>query len=99
MTGPRYIRSGSPVARQNASTHLFAVGQIVRMKSGLHLAAVKPSDTYRITARLPATGDLPQYRIRNEVECHERVMTQEMLEPLTTLRAGSTLMERTFGHG
>ena len=38
-------------------------------------------DIFRITAKLPPRGSSPQYRIRNDEERHERVTTQDDLEP------------------
>ena len=60
-----------------------------------------PADIYRITGTLPARGDSLQYRIRNDDERHERVTTQDSLEPVDMLQSGNgaTLIERTFGHG
>ena len=59
------------------------------------------AEIYRIIATLPPLGNSPQYRIRNYDERHERVATQDTLEPVRTLPAGNntTLIERTFGHG
>lgn len=59
--------------------HLFAVGQTVRLKGGFG-AFLKTSDTYRITGTLPPLGEVPQYRIRSDDECYERVATQDDLE-------------------
>jgi hypothetical protein len=58
-------------------------------------------DIYRITGKLPPRGDSLQYRIRNDDERHERVTTQDSLEPvdLSPTGDGATLIERTFGHG
>lgn len=86
--------------RRDAATHLFAVGQAVRMRRGLGGATLS-SDIYHITATLPPRGDSPQYRIRNDDERHERVITQASIEPLDMSRSGCgpTLIETTFGHG
>jgi hypothetical protein len=86
--------------RRDAATHLFEVGQAVRMKVGLGGSTLS-SDIYHITARLPPRGDSPQYRIRNDDERHERVTTQASIEPLAKSRSGCgpTLLETTFGHG
>jgi hypothetical protein len=56
---------------------------------------------YRITGTLPPRGELPQYRIRNDSERHERVATQDNLEPvnISSGSEGATLIERTFGRG
>jgi hypothetical protein len=80
--------------------HLFTVGQAVRLKGGFG-RPYQSADIYRITGTLPARGDAPQYRIRNDDERHERVMTQDSLEPVAISPAeeGATLIERTFGYG
>lgn len=92
----RTVRS----ARQEAPAHLFTIGQAVRLK-GSFVKPALPADIYHITGTLPARGDSLQYRIRNDDERHERVTTQESLEPVDMSQSGSgaTLIERTFGHG
>lgn len=95
--------SNQPATRQprrEAATHLFEIGQAVHLKKSF--ASMGPADeVYLVTARLPPRGDSFQYRIRNEAERHERVTTQDSLEPVRQTRAedGKTLIERTFGHG
>jgi hypothetical protein len=86
--------------RREAATHRFAVGQTVRLRRGFG-TATKTTEIYRITGTLPPREDSPQYRIRNDDERHERVTTQDSLEPVDTSPASedSTLIERTFGHG
>jgi len=86
--------------RRDAATHLFEVGQAVRMRVGLGGAKLS-SDIYHITGTLPPRGDSPQYRIRNDDERHERVITQGSIEPLAMSRSGCgpTLLETTFGQG
>ena len=55
---------------------------------------------YHITGTLPPSGGSPQYRIRNDDEHHERVTTQDRLEPVRMSSAdeGAMLIERTFGN-
>ena len=92
-------RNAHPV-RHEAATHLFAIGQIVRLKGGFGLQS-QSADTYRITATLPPQGDSQQYRIRNDAEHYERVATQDSLEGVHVSPAGSSgaLIEGTFGAG
>ena|SRR6185312_3691988 len=92
-------RSIRPIRRE-AATHLFSAGQAVRLRGGFGRPAL-PAEIYRITATLPPRGDLPQYRIRNDEERHERVTTQDNLEPVDVSQPddGATLIERTFGRG
>lgn len=92
-------RNARPVRRE-AATHLFAVGQAVRLKGGFGTFP-KTTEIYRITATLPPRGDSPQYRIRNDGELHERVTTQDSLDPVDASWPGDsiTLVERTLEHG
>ncbi len=63
-----------------AATHVFAVGQTVRLKGGYGIFASRFGDIYRVTATIPLRGDSLQYRIRNANEQHERVATEDSLE-------------------
>ena len=82
------------------ASHLFRVGQTVRMGSRF---GVSPStaEFYRVTATLPPRDNSPQYRIRSDEERHERVGTEDKLEAADSPKsgAGANLIERTFGHG
>ena len=100
MISTNSIRRTIRPARHEAPAHLFAIGQAVRLKGGFVRPALH-TDIYRITGMLPARGDSLQYRIRNDDERHERVTTQDSLEPVEMPQSGrlSTLIERTFGHG
>jgi hypothetical protein len=92
-------RSARPIRYEDAATHLFTTGQIVRLKGGVPPPS-QSANTYRITGTLPPRGDSPQYRIRNEDECYERVATQDNLEPVRTSPGSpSALVEETFGAG
>jgi len=90
-------RNARPI-RYEAATHLFAIGQIVRLKGGFGLQS-QSADTYRITGTLPPRGDSQQYRIRNDDERYERVATQDSLESVRISPAGPSgaLIEETFG--
>ncbi len=81
---------------RGTSSHLFAIGQSVRLKG--FGKPFSPMDTYRITGILPPRENSPQYRIRNDDERHERVITQDSLEPVhvSPTRDGTKLNERTF---
>jgi hypothetical protein len=96
MIAPRTSRSREPA--RDTATHRFAVGQAVRLKGGFGRPVL---DIYHITGTLPPRGDSLQYRIRNDDERHERVTTEDNLEPVSMSKAdaGATLIERTFGHG
>jgi hypothetical protein len=91
-------RNAHPIRRE-AATHLFTVGQIVRLKAGFALPS-QSVVTYCITGTLPPMGDSLQYRIRNDDEGHERVATQDSLKVVSTPAGPSgALIEGTFGAG
>ncbi|MGE0714129.1 MAG: hypothetical protein AB7P02_01695 [Alphaproteobacteria bacterium] len=98
MTAATALPRSRHPARRVSATHLFAVGQVVRLTGGF--GPVRPStDLYRITATLPPTGDSPQYRIRNAPERHERVTPEDSLAAVQASSAepGAALIEKTFG--
>ena len=98
MTITNDIRAPSAPAPRDPSLHLYGLGEMVRLKGGFGISADAGS-VYRITGTLPARGDSPQYRIRSDDERHERVATQETLEPIrkSATGTGATLLEKTFG--
>ena len=100
MNAPNLSRRTSRSLSPDASPHLYGVGQAVRLKGGF-MQRSQAANIYHITGTLPSRGELPQYRIRNDDERHERVATQDNLEPvrISSDREGATLIERTFGHG
>jgi hypothetical protein len=91
-------RSARPIQR-DATTHLFEMGQIVRLRGGYGVFTSRFGDIYRITGMLPPSGNLLQYRIRNDGELHERVATEDSLEPVLAAAPDDdeALRERTFG--
>ena len=92
-------RNARPIRYEEAATHLYMMGQIVRLK-GEGLVPSQSANTYRITGTLPPRGDSPQYRIRNDHECYERVATQDSLEPVRISPGfASALVEGTFRAG
>ena len=100
MTHTSARQPGARSIRPAPATHLFAVGQTVRLRGNFGTFP-KTTEVYRITGTLPPRGDSPQYRIRSDGERHERVTTQDSLEPVrpSQFSEGATLIERTFGHG
>jgi hypothetical protein len=74
------------------ATHRFAIGQPVRMRASW-TRTPSPSETFRVVATLPERDNFPQYRIRNDEERHERVITEDMLE---AIEAPASLAERHF---
>ncbi|TIP77512.1 MAG: hypothetical protein E5X63_39880, partial [Mesorhizobium sp.] len=67
---------------REAARHLFSIGQSVRLKGGFGTSP-KRGDVYRITATLPPRDNSFQYRVRHDDERHERVTTQDCLEPVS----------------
>ncbi|MBS3652571.1 hypothetical protein KEU06_28755 [Pseudaminobacter sp. 19-2017] len=100
MTAARTFQRHPRPIRRDPTTHLFTVGQAVRLKGGFG-RPFQSADIYRITGTLPPRGESPQYRIRNDEERHERVTTQDSLEAvgISPAEEGATLIERTFGYG
>jgi|SRR5437867_10035701 len=100
MTYASARQAGARSIRPAAATHLFALGQAVRLRGNFGTFP-KTAEVYRITGTLPPRGDSPQYRIRNDGERHERVTTQDSLAPVRPSQSGdgAILIERTFGHG
>lgn len=86
------------IARHDSAPHLYVVGQAVRLKGGF-AQPVQAKGVYHITRTLPPLGELPQYRIRNDEETHERLASQNELEAVNTTSGGGDLIARTFGHG
>ncbi|BCG86331.1 hypothetical protein MesoLj113c_24410 [Mesorhizobium sp. 113-3-9] len=82
----RFQQNARP--RTDTPSHLFAIGQTVRMKSrgGLLL---KTAELFEIKSRLPVKDGSPQYRIRSDQETHERVTTEDNLEPAGNPVAGN----------
>jgi len=100
MTTMSIQRRAGHTNRRAMPMHLFTIGQAVRLRGNFGTFP-KTSEVYRVTGTLPPRGDSPQYRIRNDEERHERVATQDSLEPIRPSQSseGATLIERTFGHG
>jgi hypothetical protein len=73
----RFQQNARP--RTDTPSHLFAIGQIVRMKSRSGLAQ-KTAELFQIKSRMPVKDGSPQYRIRSEQETYERVTTEDNLE-------------------
>jgi hypothetical protein len=74
--------------RTDTPSHLFAIGQTVRMKSRTGLVQ-KTAELFEIKSRLPVKDGSPQYRIRSEQETYERVTTEDNLEPVDTVVANN----------
>ncbi|RWM33109.1 hypothetical protein [Mesorhizobium sp.] len=100
MISIRSERPDSRLTRRESATHRYSLGQSVRLKRSFNTVQ-ESREIYQITARLPPRGDSRQYRIRSEAERHERMATEDSLEPVHASRndEGAVLLERTFGDG
>lgn len=99
MTATNFLRRKARPIRRETATHLFTVGQAVRLRSGFR-EPLRFAGIYHITGTLPPTGDSPQYRVRSDDEHYERVMRQESLEAVfVSAGENATLIEGTFGRG
>jgi hypothetical protein len=78
------IRLRETSNRLTMSSHRFAVGQTVRLRSTFGLSP-RTAEVYRITGRLPEKDRSPQYRVRSDQERHERVLTEDDLEAMPIL--------------
>lgn len=75
----RFQQQPGAQARAEKPSHLFAIGQIVRMKGKTGLAQ-NMAEIYSVKSTLPIKDGSPQYRIRSDNESHDRVTTEDNLE-------------------
>lgn len=73
--------------RPQPATHLFQVGQTVRMTRRFGYPP-GGGELFRVTGLMPARDDIAQYRIRNDGERHERVASEDSLEASGPQAAG-----------
>ena len=93
MTNPRIHYGRGCQIYPESATHIYIVGQQVRVKSSFQ----KLPKLFKITATLPPVGGDLQYGIRSDQENHERVTTQDNLEPVAEiLPADDVAAERIF---
>ena len=93
------MQRNAQAIQHGAPARLFDIGQAVRLKSGPGTGP-KTGEIYHVTRTLPPRGNSPQYRIRSDAEPHERVVTEDRLEPADMVSDGGLmLIERTFEHG
>ena len=64
---------------QNMATHNFAVGQALHFSPGLG-GGSKGKGRYKVVRQLPETGSIFQYRIKSEMDGHERVVREDQIE-------------------
>ncbi len=61
------------------ATHKFAVGQALQFSPSLG-EDPKRRGRYKVVRQLPQTGTMLQYRIRSEMDGHERVVREDQIE-------------------
>lgn len=98
MTIRSIPQHSAPAIDSEPTTHLFAIGQTVRLRGGYTVFTSRFGDIYQITGTLPPSGNSLQYRIRNEREQHERVATEDSLEIFRADEPSenTALVDRTF---
>ena len=64
---------------QNMATHKFAVGQALHFSPGPGEDS-KSKGRYKVVRQLPETGNMLQYRIKNEIDGQERVVREDQIE-------------------
>jgi len=63
------------------TTHKFAVGQALHFSPGPGEDS-KSKGRYKVVRQLPETGNMLQYRIKNEIDGQERVVREDQIERL-----------------
>lgn len=98
MTSSNILKKYTYAHDTGSSTHLFAIGQAVRLTGGYTSFSSRLGQVYHVTGRLPPIGNLLQYRIRSEAEQHDRVTTEDCLEliRMDEPSARATLADKTF---
>ena len=61
------------------ATHKFAVGQTLHFSPGLG-GDNKRQGRYKVVRQVPETGGIFQYRIKSEMDGHERVVREDQVE-------------------
>jgi len=64
---------------QNMATHKFVVGQTLHFSPGPG-GDSKGKGRYKVVRQLPETGGILQYRIKSEMDGHERVVREDQAE-------------------
>ena len=69
------------MVRDAMATHQFAVGHTVRFSPDPGQEHAK-GGLFKIVRLLPETGDVLQYRVKSEIDGHERVVREDQLARL-----------------
>jgi hypothetical protein len=89
---------GTRPTQSEPTTHMFTVGQAVRLKGGYGIPSSRIDEIYRVIGTLPPTGNSLQYRLRHERQHYERVATENSLEMVRVEEPteANALRDRTF---
>jgi hypothetical protein len=63
----------------NMATHKFSIGQALQFSPSLGEDS-KRKGRYKVVRQLPETGNMLQYRIKSEMDGHERVVREDQVE-------------------
>lgn len=69
------------------SSHFFALGDAVCFQSR---TLVKRPDSFKVTALMPQRDGVVQYKIKNEHEQFERVVQEDDIELVTSVRPANS---------
>ena len=61
------------------ATHKFAVGQTVRFSPDRDQEPATKGELFKIVRLLPEAGGVPQYRVKSEIDGHERAVREDQL--------------------
>jgi hypothetical protein len=61
------------------ATHKFAVGQTVRFSPDRDQEPATKGGLFKIVRLLPEAGGVLQYRVKSEIDGHERVVREDQL--------------------
>jgi hypothetical protein len=73
--------AAGPASRKDnrhMDVHLYAVGEIVGFRSSSRGRSA-PAGSYRVVSRLPEQDGEPSYRIKSDLERHERIARESEL--------------------
>jgi len=73
------VSGGTPLVGADMATHKFAVGQALHFSPGLG-GDSKGKGRYKVVRQLPETDGIFQYRIKSEMDGHERVVREDQTE-------------------
>jgi hypothetical protein len=64
---------------QDMATHKFSIGQALQFSPGL-AEDRRRKGRYKVVRQLPETGNMLQYRIKSEIDGHERIVREDQVE-------------------